>query len=320
METLKHKSYIGVLLGLEETVLFIDEIIQQLENHCGKLGNKSKVDMPIRQQVKSEESSSAGWIAGIIGGAVVAFIKIISAIFKDSDSGIISGLFSAFGTFLSGMFIGAIAGVVLGLIVNVIAKGKLNQDAQKEADSVYYYRLSEYHSILKADQERVDIENKEKSYIYEQINRLKDKRKETIDFADKIYKYNIISSKYWHDISALSYFSQYYIKPLDRSSVEEAAEAYEKAYLDYENDKMHGLIVVSPQNIVSASDYSIRKQRDLFKIMKSAHSVISSVVMETIKEARLQNKSREDTSVYRFIQERAEVERIYSAIIETVLN
>lgn len=301
------KSHIESLLCLEETILSIDEIIQQLENYCRKLGNKAKIDQPIKQHVESRESSSAGWVAGFIVGAIVAIVKIVSSVTNND-----SRLSDIAGGFFSGMIIGAIAGVVAGLIVNAIAKAKLNQDAQNASNAEYYIELDRYNEAITADKKRVDEENKQKSYIYGQIRLLENKRVDTNSIADEIYKYDFVPTRYWHDITALSYFNQYYAKQLDVASKDEVAKVYENAFSNYEDDKKRGLIT-SSQDIVSAGDYSIKKQRDLFRIMKKVYNVSSSVAMGVINESL--GHSIKEKTVFDFIEEKKDIENKYTSNI-----
>lgn len=303
METLKHKSYIDILLDLEETVLTIDEIIQKLENHCLKLGQKTKIAPPVKKQVKSQETSSAGWIAGFVSAGLVAFVMIVLRVTDNSSdlSDIVTGFFS-------GMFIGALAGVFIGLIVNALVKNRLNQDAQKEANKEYHLILDRYNEAVSTDEKRVDRENKQKVYIYGQIKILNEKRIDTISVAEQIYKIVLIPSEYWHNVSALSYFNQYYGQQLVGCSVKEMTEVYNYAFLDYEDNKKSGLIV-SSQDIISADDYSIKKQRDLFRLMKNLHNVSSFIAAGVISESLINATVDKEMTVFKFIEEKKEMEK-----------
>lgn len=316
----KQKTYLGFLLDIEETMLSIDEIINELEKHCSSLGIKKKIKIPIRKQVETKDSNYAGWVIGFIVGTIVAIIKISFSISNNKSGNALSGAINFFGEFIFGAIIGAVVGLIAGLIANAIVKAKKDEDVQKMADIDYERELKCYNDALKQDQDRVDIENEQKSYIFEQISLLSKKKQSSLEISEKIYSYNLIDKKYWHNLSALSYFNQYYIKPIDNSSFDDAKSGYKRAYLDYENDLNHNLVVSDPKNIITASDYSIRKQRDLFRIMKNLYNTASAVSKEVINESYSRNKPVDKTAANLFIKEKEEMENLCCLIILSIFN
>lgn len=314
------KSYLDMLLDIEETILTIDETIEKLEKYCTSLGQKQNFEVPIKQRYESHDSSYAGWITGFIVGALVAIFKIALGVSQNESGNIINKSISFFGEFVWGTIIGALIGIIFGLIVNSIVKSQKDQKLENIAIVEYEKEMKEYNAKLEKDQERVNAENKRKSYIYEQINILKKKRQSSVFISEKIYNYNIIPKKYWHDILALSYFIHYYNQPLTNLSVEDAKNSYEKASVDFENDLNRNLLVKTPKEIINASEYNLRRQRDLFRIVKNSYSSANTISEDIISESYNLNEKYDENVSCRYTKTNNEMEDCYLGNIQRFLE
>lgn len=314
------KSYLDMLLDIEETILTIDETIEKLEKYCTSLGRKQKFEVPIKQRYESHDSSYASWITGFIVGALVAIFKIALGVSQNESGNIINKSISFFGEFVWGTIIGAVIGIIFGLIVNSIVKSQKDQKLECIAIVEYEKEMKEYNAKLEKDQERVNAENKRKSYIYEQINILKKKRQSSVFISEKIYNYNIIPKKYWHDILALSYFIHYYNQPLTNLSVEDAKNSYKKASVDFENDLNRNLLVKTPKEIINASEYNLRRQRDLFRIVKNSYSSANTISKDIISESYNLNEKYDENVSCRYTKTNIEMEDCYLSNIQRFLE
>lgn len=314
------KSYLDMLLDIEETILTIDETIEKLEKYCTSLGQKQNFEVPIKQRYELHDSSYAGWITGFIVGALVAIFKIALGVLQNESGNIINKSISFLGEFVWGTIIGALIGIIFGLIVNSIVKSQKDQKLENIAIVEYEKGMKEYNAKLEKDQERVNAENKRKSYIYEQINILKKKRQSSVFISEKIYNYNIIPKKYWHDILALSYFIHYYNQPLTNLSVEDAKNSYEKASVDFENDLNRNLLVKTPKEIINASEYNLRRQRDLFRIVKNSYSSANTISEDIISESYNLNEKYDENVSCRYTKTNNEMEDCYLSNIQRFLE
>lgn len=308
---IKEKTYLSLLLDIEKNILTIDETVDKLEKYSASLCQKQEFEVPIKEKYESKESNSAGLIVGLFVGALVAFLKIVFSSSHGVYAGLIERTFGFLGDFIWGAIIGAIVGLVVGLIVNLIVKSNKNSKLEKIANSEYESYMKVYNKKLKEDEERINIEKQQKFYIREQINTLYKKKQSSINNSETIYNYNIIDKKYWHNILALSYFNQFDTQPIDNFSMEDARNNYKKASFCFENDLSKNLLITVPKEIINADDYSLRKQRDLFRIMKEIYNNSNLLSKEIIEDSRNLNKQYNETATYKYVEKNNRTEELY---------
>ncbi|MBR2715326.1 MAG: hypothetical protein IKB73_03865 [Ruminococcus sp.] len=304
------KEYLSMLTELEKTSYIEEEAMRRLNLKADSLCDISFPEKPIRHYASAEYLASI-----VMTGFVIAIVgAVIGTIFEIYDFWETWGIFAVlFGAFF-GVGIGIVAGAIGGILIGPIVANVEKKSDQKAYDEEYYESLSIYDETTKKAKQLLEVEKRQRNFIYQQIKELEKQHSYTRETLQKFYNYNIIDKSYHFDMVAVCSFYQYFNKEMTFSLGFDRATGDRGAYNIYEEEKRLGRIESKLDVVIDKLDQMLENQSYIKYQLGQANEKIYELV------SGVNSMSKKLNDVNDSIKEQTAIEQYNAECIQNQIN
>lgn len=277
-------DYLGSLLYYEKNIYLQDRAISKLNNKRNRLGYAYKVHYPDKDEVDVAEHLKIIFITLGCGifflWALVIFVSIGGAISGKGENTVIYYIY-----------------LIILLIVLIVLIGRLVNE-KINAEKTYKAKKNQYYIRVKEEEDRVKKELREKEILGVQIEKLKEIRKTTYDYLEKLYACDIIYKKYRHNIVAISAFYEYF-ESGRRTELTGPNGAYEL----YEYELRQNIIIAKLDTIINQLEYIKDNQASLYDAIREGNQKADNIYNTSLRIAENQDSINNNLSINNYYQE-----------------
>lgn len=261
-------TYLGFVRQMEEDVYTLERTKMQLTNKINSLGISRRFGNP-PQESDSFAIVGIPLLTGAIGLIPAFIIGYLGAVFEND--------------FKTPFFVTLIICVLIGVAIGIY------EEAQDQ--KCYNQELEQYNGRIADDEARVAAENKEKSFLEQERNKVVSMIDGLKRDLAEAYSYGIIYGTY-QNFCAVSSFYEYIA-----SGVCESLDGPDGAMRLYRNELMQGRIIESLDKILNSLEEIKMNQATLIDAIERGNNASQKLLDATVRLSQQNDQIIKNTAI-----------------------